>query len=53
MFIALETLGLPSKAPTFSNDNVIAWEPFGEYKSVRVFPADGKVDYAYIQVLKK
>ncbi len=50
---APNALGLEVGKPTFKGPAVIRWEPAGKFKSVAVFPLDGKVDYAYIKVTTK
>lgn len=50
---ALEAIGLKPVPPSFQGPAVIRWEPCGDYTSVSVFPANGKVDYAYIKVATK
>lgn len=49
---SLSALGLPATKPTFSNANVIRWEPCEKFLSVSMFPGEtaAKLDYVYIKV---
>ncbi|WP_020586341.1 zinc ribbon domain-containing protein [Desulfobacter curvatus] len=46
---ALEFIGLPKSTPSFSNSNVMRWQNKNGLLEVSIFPAGGKVDYAYIK----
>ena len=51
---ALSRIGLSAGDPTFSNENVLRWEPCGDYLSVSVFPTDGdNMNYVYIKAATK
>lgn len=50
---SLARLGIPASDPSFGNENVIRWEPCGDYVSVSLFPDAGRVDYASIKVTTK
>ena len=50
---ALERIGIAAVEPSFSNQNVIRWEPCGDYVSVSLFPNAGRADYVYIKVATK
>ena len=52
---SLSVLGLPPKEPTFSNANVIRWEPSGSFVSVSMFPgaSPNRLDYFYVKIATK
>ena len=50
---AIEALGLKPEPPTFKNSFLIRWEPHSTYHSISVIGLNGKVDYAYVQVVSK
>gem|GEM_PF-6815087 len=49
----LLVLGLPVKAVTFSNQHILKWEPYGDLRSISIFPGHEGIDYIYVMTTTK
>jgi hypothetical protein len=45
---ALTELGLEVKPPTFANEHILKWVPYGDYHSILIFPGPKGIDYIYV-----
>ncbi len=50
---SLGELGLPVKEPTFSNQHILKWEPYDDYRSISIFPGPNGIDYMYVMTKTK
>lgn len=50
---SLVELGLEVRLPTFSNEHVMRWEPYGAYHSVSMAPGPNGVDFFYVMIKTK
>jgi hypothetical protein len=50
---SLVELGLEVRLPTFSNEHVLRWEPYGAYHSVSMAPGPDGVDFFYVMIKTK